>query len=65
MDNLIFSGFIRLDGIPHARFLVRSTLEPIALTHVECVTRLNSLREKGEDYEETAAAVRDWPHADA
>jgi hypothetical protein len=57
MDNLQFSEFVRLDGIPHARFFNRSTFEPIALSRSDCVTRLNNLRARGEDHEETVRAV--------
>jgi hypothetical protein len=63
MDNLIFSGFVWLEGIPHARFFERSSLEPVALTRKECVLRLNSLRAGGADCEETAAALEAWPLA--
>jgi hypothetical protein len=65
MDNLLFSEFVRLDGIPHARFFNRSTFEPIALSRSGCVTRLNNLRARGEDHEETARAVETWPPGDA
>jgi hypothetical protein len=65
MDNLQFSGFVWLDGIPHARFFNRSSFEPIALTRAECALRLKNLRAAGYDCEETAVAVDTWPRADA
>jgi hypothetical protein len=65
MDSLIFSGFVRLDGIPRARFFVRTTLEPVALSRPDCVARLNNLRAAGANFEETAKGVKTWPPADA
>jgi len=65
MDNLLFSGFLWLDGIPHARFFNRTTFEPVALTRTECLARVNNLRARGEDYEETARAMDAWPRGDA
>ena len=65
MDNLIFSGFVRLEGIPHARFFNRATLEPVALSRNECFARLSSFTARGDDCEETANAVAAWPLGDA
>jgi hypothetical protein len=41
MDNLVFSCFVRLEGIPHARFFNRATWEPVTLSRADCVARLN------------------------
>jgi hypothetical protein len=64
MDNLVFSEFICLEGIPHARFLNRATLEPVTLTRSECLARLTNFKASGHDCEETATAVASWPHPD-
>jgi hypothetical protein len=65
MDNLVFSCFVRLEGIPHARFFNRATWEPVTLSRADCVARLNHLRAGGHGCEETASAVELWPQADA
>jgi hypothetical protein len=65
MDNLVFSGFVRLEGIPHARFFNRATMEPVTISRQDCVSRLGNLKASGDDCEETARAVAEWPASDA
>jgi len=65
MDNLVFSGFVRLESIPHARFFNRATWEPVTLSRADCMARLDNLTAGGHDCEETAVAVETWPRGDA
>jgi hypothetical protein len=65
MDKLVFSGIVRLEGVPQVRSFNRETCEPVAFSPTVCAVRLRNLRARGDDGVETARAVEAWPHGDA